>query len=75
MEQIPSFESMSPLTVQEIPHTLWNPKVNYHSHKKPTIATILCQKKPVHTFPSSYWRPILIASSVLRLSFPSGPFQ
>jgi len=74
MEQIPSFEVMSPLTVQEIPHTLQNPKVHYHSYKNPPIATNLCQMKPVYTFPSIYMRPIVIASSVLHLGFPSGLF-
>jgi len=74
MEQIPSFEAMSPLTVQEIPYNLWNPKVHYHSYKNPPIDTTLFQMKPVHTFPSIYLRPILIASSVLHLGFPSGLF-
>jgi len=58
MEQIPSFEAMNPLTIQEIPHTSWNPKVHYHSYKNPPTATILCQMKPVHTFPTIYLRPI-----------------
>jgi len=74
MEQIPSFEVTSSLTVQEISHTLWNPKVHYYSYKNPSTATNLCQMKPVHTFPPIYMRPILIASSVLHLGFPSGLF-
>jgi len=54
---------------QEIPHTLWNPKVHYRIHKCPPPVP-MSQLDPVHTSTSHF----LILSSHLRLGFPSGLF-
>jgi len=74
MEQSPSWEDDRFLTSQEIPCTLWNPKVHYCIHKCPPPVPILSQLDLVHIPHPTSWRSFLILSSHLRLGLPSGLF-
>ena len=58
---------------QEIPRTLWNPKVHHRNHKCAPSVPIPSQLHPVST-PSTSRKSILILSSRLRLGLPSGLF-
>ena len=60
-------------TSQEIPRTLWNPKVHHRIHKCPPSLPILSQLHPVSTPPTS-WISIIILSSHLRRGLPNGLF-
>ena len=74
MEQSPSREANRFSASQEIPHILWNPKINFHCQKSPPTAPILSQLDSVHTPSSHFLKSILILSSHLRLGLPSGLF-
>ena len=74
MDQSPSWEANRFSASQEIPRILWNTKVHCRSHKCPPPVPILNQLNPVHTPHPTSWRSILILSSHLRLSLPSGIF-
>jgi hypothetical protein len=48
MEQSPSWEPNQSSAAQEIPHTLWNPKVHYRVHNSLYIDPILNKIDPIH---------------------------
>jgi hypothetical protein len=48
MEEIPQAEACSFSFGQEVPHVLWNPKVNYCFHNSPPPDPIMSQLNPVH---------------------------
>jgi hypothetical protein len=73
MKLSPFREAASCAATQELPTTLWNPRVRYHVHKSPPQPPILSQIDPVHTIPY-YLRSILILFTHLRLGLPSGLF-
>ena len=49
MEQSPSWEANWFAASQEIPRISRNPKVHYHTHKRPPPVPILNLPDPVHT--------------------------
>jgi len=54
MQYSPSLEANRFSASQEIPHTLWNPKVHYRIHKSPPPVRILNQVDPVHVSTSHF---------------------
>ena len=71
MTQSTSWEANRFSASQEIPRTLWNPKVHYLRQCPPSVP-ILSQIDPVHAPHPTSWRSILILSFHLRLDLPSG---
>jgi len=74
MEQSPSSNTNRFSDSQEIPHMLCSPNVHYRTHKCPSPLPILSQLNPVHAFPSTSCRSIIILLSHLRLGLPSTYF-
>ena len=73
-EQSPYWEANRFSVSQELSSILWNPKVHYRVYKCPPPAPILSQINPGHVHHPTFWRAILIISSHLRRSLPSGLF-
>ena len=75
MVRSPSWEANWFAASQEIPRISRNPKVHYHTHKRPPPILILGQPNPVH-IPTSHLLEIHPnISTHLRLGLPSGLFH
>jgi len=75
MEQSRYSKADSHSASQEILRLLWNPKVHFRIHKSSPLIPILSQMKPVPPSHAISIKSILILSSQLRLSLPSGLFS
>ena len=72
MEQSPSWEDNWFSASQEIPCTVWNPKVHYRIHKCLPTVPILSQHNPVHT-PTTHFLKIHL--NIILPSTPASPHQ
>ena len=70
MVQSPSWEANWFAASQEIPRISWNPKVHYHTHKRPPPIPILGQPNPVH-IPTSHL--LEIHPNIIHPSTPRSP--
>ena len=70
MVQSPSWEVNRFAASQEIPRISRNPKVHYHTHKRPPTVSILGQPNPVH-IPTSHL--LKIRSNIIHPSTPRSP--
>ena len=71
MVQNPSWATNWFAASQEIPHISRNPKVHYHTHKRPPLVSILGQPNPVH-IPTSHLLEIdpYISKNIESFSHP-----
>ena len=70
MVQSPSWEANWFAASQEIPRISRNPKVHYHTHKRPPPVPILGQPNPVH-IPTSHF--LEIHPNIIKPSTPRSP--
>ena len=74
VEKSPSWEANRFSVVKKLTCILWNSKVHYRIYKCPPPVLILSQINPVHAPSPTSWISVLILSSHLSLSLPSGLF-
>jgi len=70
MEQSPSLETNRFSATQEIPHNLWNLKIQYRIYKSPLTVPILSQLYPVHN-PTSHFLKIHL--NIILQPMPGSP--
>ena len=70
MVQSPSWEANPFAASQEIPRISRNPKVHYHTHKRPPPVSILGQSNPVH-IPTAHL--LEIHPNIIHPSTPRSP--
>jgi hypothetical protein len=74
MEQSHFWEAEIFSASQEPARILWNPKVHYHIHNRPSLAPIQSETNPVPAYPTSL-KYILILFSHLLLGLPGVLFS
>jgi hypothetical protein len=74
MEQSPSRETNRPSASEEIPSSLWNPKVHYRIHNSQPLVSILSQTHQVQVFPPCFSEIHSTIPSNPRLCLPSDLF-
>jgi hypothetical protein len=74
MELSPSWEAANYVATQVLPSILWNSKVHYRVHERPSLAPILTQINSIHTTPSYLSKIHLNLSSHLLLGVSTGLF-
>jgi hypothetical protein len=74
MEHRDWWEAHSDSASQQIPRTLWNPKVQCCVHKSPPVDPILSQLNPGHTLTTCFFKIYLHMTLLPKPRSPSGPF-
>ena len=70
MQHSPSWRANSSTACQEIPHILWNPKVQYCIYKRLPPVPVQSHIDPVHASHCISLRSILVLSSIFGHVFP-----